>query len=64
MPLNRSCARTEAFTVSSAPWRVYLDNYDLLEKVQATELTLIEGTVAPGVLALRHEYEKWEGPKK
>ena len=55
--------KDRSFTVSSAPWRVYLDNYDLLEKVQATELTLIEGTVAPGVLALRHEYEKWEVPR-
>lgn len=55
--------KDRSFTVSDTPWRVYLDNYDLLEKVQATELSQVEGTVAPGVLALRHEYEHWEVPR-
>ena len=50
-------------TVANPNWRVYLDNYDLLERVKATEMTSLEGTCAPGVLALRQEYEIWRVPK-
>eukprot|EP00435_Cladocopium_sp_Y103_P050459 s406_g15.t1 len=48
---------------ADATWRVYLDNYDLLEKVEATQLVQVEGTTAPGVLALRQQYEHWEVPR-
>lgn len=48
---------------STTTWRVYLDNYDLLEKVEATQMVETTGTTAPGVLALRQEYEKWEVPR-
>lgn len=51
------------FTVSNPSWRVYLDNYDLLERVEATEIASVRGTVAPGILALRQEYERWEIPR-
>ena len=44
-------------------WRVYLDNYDLLEKVEATKMVEIEGTVAAPVLALREQYEVWGVPR-
>ena len=44
-------------------WRIYLDNYDLLEKVEATEMISLQGTGAPGALALRQEYEHWEVPR-
>lgn len=47
----------------SRTWRVYLCNYDLLEKVEATEMVALEGTTSPGVLALRHQYEAWEVPR-
>ena len=46
-----------------ALWRIYLDNYDLLEKVKATEMVSMEGTVAPGALALRQEYVSMEVPR-
>ena len=51
------------FTVASATWRVYLDNYDLLEKVETTGMLQLEGTTPPGVLALRSEYLHWQVPR-
>ena len=45
-------------------WRVYLDNYDLLEKVEGTgAVSCLQGTAAPQVLALREQYEFWEVPR-
>lgn len=55
--------KDRAFSTGRPNWRVYLDNYDLLERVEATKMTALEGTTAPGVLALRHEYERWEVPR-
>lgn len=55
--------KDRAFTSSDTPWRVYLDNYDLLEKVEATGMSQVEGSCAPGVLALRQEYERWGVPR-
>lgn len=51
------------FTVANPSWRVYLDNYDLLERVSATGMVELEGTSAPGVLALREEYQVWQVPR-
>ena len=51
------------FCAGPSIWRVYLDNYDLLEKVKATDMVDVEETVAPGILALRQEYEKWQVPR-
>ena len=51
------------FTVGNPSWRVYLDNYDLLEKVRSTSMVDLEGTAAPGVLALRQEYGVWSVPR-
>ena len=51
------------FTVSSSSWRVYLDNYDLLEKVEATGMVELEGTTPVGILALRSEYLHWQVPR-
>ena len=55
--------KDRAFTTANPSWRVYLDNYDLLEKVEATSMVEVQGTSAPGVLSLRNEYEKWEVPR-
>jgi hypothetical protein len=55
--------KDRAFVAGDTAWRVYLDNYDLLEKVERTNMVDVKGTVAPGVLALRHEYEHWEVPR-
>lgn len=51
------------FPMSNPLWRVYLDNYDLLERVQATNMVPMEGSLAPGILALRQEYERWDIPR-
>jgi len=51
------------FSVHNPNWRVYLDNYDLLERVKCSEVSSLEGTQAAGVLSLRHEYEKWGIPR-
>ena len=65
-PVNRpeeELRKDKHFSDGCRNWRVYLDNYDLLEKVQATAVTGLEGTVAPPVLALREQYEVWEVPR-
>jgi len=51
------------FSSHAMNWRVYLDNYDLLEKVKCTEGDSLRGSGAPGVLALRNEYERWGVPR-
>eukprot|EP00434_Breviolum_minutum_P043432 symbB.v1.2.038718.t1/scaffold6139.1/size20637/2 len=44
-------------------WRIYLDNYDLLERVEATKVLALEGSEAPGVTALKEEYDRWQVPR-
>eukprot|EP00438_Fugacium_kawagutii_P025002 Skav224823 [mRNA] locus=scaffold613:211653:214870:- [translate_table: standard] len=51
------------FPSSSVNWRVYLDNYDLLEKVRAVDVDQLKDTVSPRVLSLRQQYEHWEIPR-
>eukprot|EP00438_Fugacium_kawagutii_P030707 Skav213061 [mRNA] locus=scaffold364:550493:557908:- [translate_table: standard] len=55
--------KDQSFSVSNPNWRVYLDNYDLLERAKATEVDGLEGSTAAGVLALRHQYEQWGVPR-
>ncbi len=50
-------------TVANPSWRVYLDNYDLLERVEASQVVVREGTISPQVLALREQYELWGIPR-
>lgn len=50
-------------TVGEPSWRVYLDNYDLLERVSATGMVDLQGTHAPAILCLRQEYERWDIPR-
>ena len=47
----------------STVWRVYLDNYDLLEKYPHEVLGGLCGEDAPEVLALRQEYQAWGLPR-
>ena len=46
-----------------ASWRIYLDNYDLLERVDKVTGHDLSGSVAAGVLALRQQYEVWDVPR-
>ena len=50
-------------TSANPSWRIYLDNFDLLEKVKAVDMESLEGSLAPAALALRQEYERWEVPR-
>ena len=61
--LEHELRKDRAFPAVNPLWRIYLDNYDLLEKVEATSMCTLEGTCAPGALALRHEYEHWSVPR-
>ena len=61
-PDERELRKDRVFPQGDTLWRIYLDNYDLLEKVEATQMGSLEGSVAPGVLALRQEYEVWDIP--
>ena len=55
--------KDQPFSAGNPTWRVYLDNYDLLEKVEATAMVDLEGSTPPGVLALRQQYEVWDVPR-
>eukprot|EP00438_Fugacium_kawagutii_P010590 Skav221627 [mRNA] locus=scaffold4037:51236:58385:+ [translate_table: standard] len=51
------------FSYNSVNWRVYLDNFDLLEKVQATDMVETQQHCPAGVLSLREGYELWKVPR-
>ena len=51
------------FSGSSTLHRVYLDNFDLLEKVDHKTAQLLQGEPSPAILALRAEYEEWGIPR-
>jgi len=61
-PPENEVRKDRSLTTGNPSWRIYLDNYDLLEKVQALGINQ-EGTLSPSVLALRNEYERWEVPR-
>ena len=50
---------------TSCPWtyRVYLDNFDALERVDHSLARRIKGEVSAEVLALRREYQYWGLPR-
>ena len=62
-PPEQELRKDRAFVAADSLWRVYLDNYDLLEKVEKTNMVELEGSLAPGVLALREQYERWNVPR-
>lgn len=61
---ERELRKDKSFPVSQDNWRIYLDNFDLLEWVEATKVASLEGSVAPSILALRNHYEVWDVPRK
>ena len=62
-PPEAELRKDRAFCQAQSMWRVYLDNYDLLEKVQSLDCEQMTGSLAPGVLALRSQYEIWDVPR-
>lgn len=51
------------FTWSNPSFRVYLDNFDMLEKVDSVTADKVRGTCAPWVECLRRAYEKLHVPQ-
>ena len=62
-PAQSELRKDRQFPETSEMWRVYLDNYDLLEKVSATDMVGLEGSTSAAVLALREQYEVWDVPR-
>lgn len=54
---NREIRKDAPLPEAGSCWRVYLDNYDLLEKFPREVLTELRGTLAPEVQGLRGAYE-------
>ena len=55
--------KDRSFSKGQRNWRVYLDNFDLLEKVEATQVVELKGSTPPALLALREQYSSWEVPR-
>ena len=62
-PPESELRKDRCFPEASTSWRIYLDNYDLLERVDKVLAPSMEGTVAAGVMALRQQYEVWDVPR-
>ena len=60
---EREIRKDRPLPVADTSWRVYLDNFDLLEKVRDDKGSDLVGSTAPGVLALREVYEHWDVPR-
>lgn len=66
MRVNRAEAelrKDKPFTVANPCWRVYLDNFDVFEKVDSEYLGGMVGSLAPSILSLRSQYEVWDVPR-
>ena len=55
--------KDKPFTVASPLYRVYLDNFDLLEKTDKHLADEIQGQVSGHILALREAYQFWGLPR-
>ena len=54
--------RDSTFPQSEVGYRVYLDNFDLLEKTNSSAAEVLKGSRAPSSDAFRREYEKLKVP--
>ena len=63
---HQEIRKDRPFTVHRELHRVYLDNFDLLERVDKRTTALLQGELSESVLilALRHEYERWGVPRR
>lgn len=55
---NKEIRKDKVLPESDTQWKVYLDNYDLLEKFPRESIAHLEGSVAEEVQALRESYGK------
>ena len=51
------------FSSATTLHRVYLDNFDSLEKMDKRTAELLRGEPSASILALRSEYERWRVPR-
>lgn len=64
LPVGEAEVRKDrAVSLSPHLWRVYLDNFDELQKVDQKTAELISNTPSPGVLLVREEYERLGMPR-
>ena len=61
--LEAELRKDKPFTVANPSCRVYLDNFDVLEKIDHAALDQLVGSTSPSVLALRAQYEVWDVPR-
>ena len=55
--------KDQSFSSSDWLFRVYLDNFDILQKVDAKLASTLEGEPSPEILALRDTYEQFGLPR-
>eukprot|EP00438_Fugacium_kawagutii_P029680 Skav211484 [mRNA] locus=scaffold2188:226124:230616:- [translate_table: standard] len=55
--------KDKPFPRSTLMHRIYLDNFDELQKCDVAMASLVKGSPSPAVLALRAEYEHWGIPR-
>ena len=55
--------KDRSFPQGSTLYRLYLDNFDLLEKVDIRTANLVSGKPSVETLAIRAEYEEWGIPR-
>ena len=60
---NNELRKDQVFPQGNPLWRVYLDNFDMLEKVDHRLADVIKGVPCESILALREEYLKWNLPR-
>lgn len=60
---SRELKKDRSFSFANPLIRIYLDNFDLLEKVDKRTASLVAGQPSAESLALRCEYESWGIPR-
>ena len=56
--------RDRPFPTSASMFRIYLDNFDELTKVNKDLAATLKGELTPTVLALQEEYARWNIPRR
>ena len=60
---HQELRKDRPFPTTEVVHRIYLDNFDELERVDCSLAQVIKGSPSPSILALRQEYEYWGIPR-
>ena len=60
---HQELRKDKPFPSTEVLHRIYLDNFDEMEKVDENLAQVIKGSASPAILALRQEYEHWGIPR-